>query len=455
MPLISHNPFTNKQNASFEEDSEQVVQHKLNNAESAFLSWKNTSSEERGKLLISLAMKLIEHKEEAARLIAMEIGQPVKAAISEIEKCALTAEYYEGKIGEFLKDEITETDGADVAIKHEPLGPILGISPWNFPFWMAFRFIIPTISAGNTVLLKHSSNVPQSAKMIEQIMNEAGFPEGVFNLLFISSSKVEAVIRNDIVKGVSFAGGDNAGSKVASIAASEIKKTLLELGGNDAFIVLEDADVDSVAKAYIDARLRNAGQACNSPKRLYVHEKIYTEFKENLIEKLKDVKIGDPQDMSTEMGPLASESGLEEVERQIDESVKMGATVLIGGKRINGEGFLYEPTILEDVTSEMPVVKEEVFGPVVPIMKFSTLEEVVDLTNQSKYGLGVSIWTKNSENAKRIINDLETGNVFVNQPVRSDPRFPYGGSKKSGYGRELSHYGIKEFTNIKTVVIKK
>lgn len=454
MAIVSRNPANGMVNAEFSELSDVEIQIKLEKAHSAFSSWKISSYEERNILLCSLAEKLIKNKEKIADIITSEIGQPIKSVYGEIEKCAATANYYEGNLQEFLKDEVVQTEASVSKVVFEPLGVILGIAPWNFPFWMAFRFIIPTIAAGNTVLLKHSSNVPLSAMEIERIILEAGFPEGVMQTLLVGSGKVEQIISNDIVKAVSFAGSKNAGAVVASAAGANIKKSLLELGGSDPFIVFPDADLMTCSKTLVDGRLRNAGQACNSPKRLFVHESIYSEYLELIKERLSITKMGDPFKLDTEIGPISTEKGIIEVESQVSDSIHKGAVLEMGGKRLAGEGYFFEPTILSNVAPGMRVFDEEVFGPVIVITKFSDTEELIKLANMSEYGLGASIWTNNMELVKDLIPKLETGNVFVNQAVRSDPRLPYGGAKKSGYGRELGSFGIKEFTNIKTVVIK-
>jgi len=454
MAIASRNPATEELLKEFAELTKEEINQKLEFADQSFKSWRDSTLEERDQLLKNLAEILIERKEDIAKLASLEIGQPIKSVYSEIEKCATLARYYEGRIEEFLKDEIIATEAQMSYVTHEPLGTILGIAPWNFPFWMAFRFIIPTICAGNTVVLKHASNVPQCALAIQNIMIEAGFPEGVFQTLLVSSSQVESIINDPRIKGVSFSGSESAGAIVASQAGKEIKKSLLELGGSDAFIIFEDADLPSTVKILVENRLRNAGQACNSPKRVFVHKNILSEFTTLAKEILANVKLGDPLDLTTEIGPLASLKGLKDVERQISESVAKGAKIITGGKRIEKKGFFYEPTIIINVNPGMPVFDEEVFGPVIAVIEFENNLEAIKLANDSRYGLGASIWTKDIEEAKKYINKLETANVFVNQPVRSDPRLPYGGTKKSGYGRELSNFGIKEFINIKTVVIK-
>lgn len=454
MAIVSRNPATEEVLKEFMELKDDEINVKLNLSEKAFSNWKNSTFESRDEKLSKLADLLLERKDSLAQIAALEIGQPIKAVKSEIEKCASLANYYKGKIGEYLKDEIIPTDAQSSFVCYEPLGTILGIAPWNFPFWMAFRFIIPTISAGNTVILKHASNVPQSALAIQKLMDDAGFPEGVFQILLVSSLKIEDIIRDERVKAVSFSGSEAAGSQVASIAGQEVKKALLELGGSDAFIVFEDADLENTAKTLVENRLRNAGQACNSPKRVFVQSTIETDFIELLKGKLLQIKQGDPLDINTEIGPQANLNGLDELERQVKTSIEMGAKLLIGGERVSGQGYFYKPTIITNIKAGMPLFDEEVFGPILAIASFTTEDEAIELANNTQYGLGASIWTNDIEKAKKYIHKIETANVFINQPVRSDPRLPYGGIKHSGFGRELSYFGIREFTNIKTIVIK-
>lgn len=454
MAILSKNPANGSINATFEDITDDVISLKIDIAQKTFQSWRKSDYKSREEMLCKLGDVLIENKEKIAHTITSEIGQPIKAVYGEIEKCAATAKYYEGKIEQFLKDEFVDTEASLSKVSYEPLGVIFGISPWNFPFWMAFRFIIPTIAAGNTVLLKHASNVPLSAMLIEEMMIKAGFPEGVMQTLLIGSSKVENIIKDSRIRGVSFAGSKGAGAKVAGLAGNNIKKSLLELGGSDPFIVFPDGDLMTCSKNLVDGRLRNAGQACNSPKRVFVHKDIFEMYVELVINRLKEVKMGDPIETDTEVGPISTEAGLKEVEEQVKDAISKGANLLLGGKKVEGDGLFFEPTIITNALPGMRIFDEEVFGPVISITAFSSEDEVIELANKSEYGLGASIWTSNIEMAKNMIPRIEAGNVFVNQAVRSDPRLPYGGIKNSGYGRELGSFGIKEFTNIKTVVIK-
>ena len=395
---------------------------------------------------------LLARKQEFAEVITGEMGKPVFESIAEIEKSALNCDFYAEHCEEFLKDRKYATDRYDAVVRYEPLGVILGIMPWNFPFWQVFRFAVPTILAGNTVVVKHASNVPKSAQLIEDIFREAGFEEGTYTNLNLDSKDIEAVLDHPYVKAVSLTGSEKAGSSVASIAGRNIKKSVLELGGSNAFIILDDADLDLILNKAINARYRNAGQSCIAAKRFLVQKGIYDEFLRRFTEKVKALKMGDPFDSETEIGPLARMDLAEDLEKQVDESVKMGAKILCGGNR--KEAF-YEPTVVTEVTSEMPVFKEETFGPVAVVVKVKSFEEALELSNQSSFGLGVSICTKEVEKYAEKAHLFEEGAVFFNQLVRSDPKLPFGGVKKSGYGRELSSDGIQEFVNTKTIVFSK
>lgn len=395
---------------------------------------------------------LLARKQEFAEVITGEMGKPVFESIAEIEKSALNCDFYAEHCEEFLKDRKYATDRYDAVVRYEPLGVILGIMPWNFPFWQVFRFAVPTILAGNTVVVKHASNVPKSAQLIEDIFQEAGFEEGTYTNLNLDSKDIEAVLDHPYVKAVSLTGSEKAGSSVASIAGRNIKKSVLELGGSNAFIILDDADLDLILDKAINARYRNAGQSCIAAKRFLVQDGIYDEFLRRFTEKVKALIMGDPFDSETEIGPLARMDLAEDLEKQVDESVKMGAKILCGGNR--KEAF-YEPTVVTEVTSDMPVFKEETFGPVAVVVKVKSFEEALELSNQSSFGLGVSICTKEVEKYAKKAHLFEEGAVFFNQLVRSDPKLPFGGVKKSGYGRELSSDGIQEFVNTKTIVFSK
>lgn len=395
---------------------------------------------------------LLKRKEEFGRVITEEMGKALYESYAEIEKCALNCDFYADNCEEFLKDRTYSTDNYNAIVRYEPLGVILGVMPWNFPFWQAFRFAIPTILAGNTIVLKHASNVPKSAQLIEDIFLEAGFEPGTYLNLPLESKNIEKVLEHPFVKAVSLTGSEKAGSSVASIAGRNIKKSVLELGGSNAFIVMDDADLNNAVDKAIDARFRNAGQSCIAAKRFLVQKGIYSEFIEKFSTKVKEIKLGDPFDPATIMGPMSRVDLAEELEIQVQKSVEMGAEISIGGGR---KEAYFEPTILTNISIEMPVFKEETFGPVAVVKSFKTFEEAVELSNLTTFGLGVSVFSNNIEYLQDKIHLFEEGAVFFNQMVRSDPKLPFGGVKKSGFGRELSEDGIREFTNAKTVVFAK
>lgn len=416
-----------------------------------FIQWKGQTVAERLKFIKNLIFALTNNKETLVRQCTAEMGKPYKQAVAEVEKCRLLCEYYIDNAEEFLASKTIKTDASETYVTYEPLGVILGVMPWNFPYWQVFRFAIPNIIAGNTVAVKHASNVAGCAIMIEQLFKEAGFPDGVYKNLLISGKQVEKVIENPIVKAVSLTGSEKAGASVAATAAKGIKKSVLELGGSNAFIILEDADIDKAAETAVTARMQNTGQSCIAAKRFLVHESLFDAFTTKFKSRVEALKSGDPMDEDTYIGPLARVDLAEEVEKQVEESVKMGAKIITGGNRNNA---FYEPTILTDVTTDMPVFKEEVFGPVAPVMPFSTFEEAVELSNATEFGLGVTVFTENIESIKEKLYLFNEGAVFVNALVKSDPALPFGGVKKSGFGRELAENGIKEFVNVKTVYIK-
>lgn len=395
---------------------------------------------------------LLKRKDEFAKVISTEMGKPVYESLAEIEKSALNCNFYADHCDEFLKDRHYSTENYDAIVRNEPLGVIMGIMPWNFPFWQVFRFAVPTILAGNTVVVKHASNVPQSAQLIEEIFLEAGFEAGTYLNLSLDSKNVEAVLTHPFVKAASLTGSEKAGASVASIAGKHIKKAVLELGGSNAFIIMDDADLDNIIDKAINARFRNAGQSCIAAKRYLVQEGIFDEFLERFIARVKELKMGDPFDPETQIGPLARVDLAIDLEKQVNDSIEMGAQLVLGGKR---DGAFYEPSILINVTSDMPVFKEETFGPVAALKKFKTFEEAIELSNQTTFGLGVSICGADVERYAEKAHLFEEGAVFFNQLVRSDPQLPFGGVKHSGFGRELSSDGIHEFVNVKTIVRSK
>ena len=428
------------------------MQNLLKVSENTQLSWHNLSIQNRISFLPQLAQLLLENKEEYATCITTEMHKPISQAIAEVEKCALLCNYYYENAESFLAIKSIKADASESFVAYEPLGVILGVMPWNFPFWQVFRFAVPTLIAGNTVVVKHASNVPKSAELIQSIFEQAGFPKGCYQDLPIPSSEDAKVIANPIIKAVSLTGSEQAGVAVATEAGKHLKKCVLELGGNNAFIVLEDANLEKAVATAVNARMQNAGQSCIAAKRFFIQENIAAEFIAQFKVAIQNLKTGNPLAIETQIGSLARPDLAEELEVQVQKSIQMGAKLIIGGNR--KEAF-YEPTLLTEVTTEMPVFKEETFGPVAAITIFKTIDEAIELSNQSEFGLGVSIFTQDIDFIKTKISAFNEGAVFVNEMVKSDPRLPFGGVKKSGYGRELAKEGIKEFVNIKTVVINR
>ena len=426
------------------------MENKLELSRDTQAIWQKETLEHRISFLPKLAKTLSENKQQYAECITNEMHKPITQAIAEVEKCALLCTYYYENATQFLATKHIKTDASESFVTYEPLGIILGVMPWNFPFWQVFRFVVPSLTSGNTVVIKHASNVPKSAKLIQTIFEDAGFPKGCYQDLPIPSAEVAQIIANPIIKAVSLTGSEQAGIAVATEAGKHLKKCVLELGGNNAFIVLEDANLEKAVAIAVNARMQNAGQSCIASKRFLVHENIEEAFVSQLKTAVQKLKTGNPLDKTTEIGALAREDLAEELEIQVRKSIEMGAKLVCGGKRTDA---FYEPTILTNVSVKMPVFKEETFGPVVAITTFKTLEEAIELSNTSEFGLGVSVFTQDIETIKKHISSFNEGAVFINEMVKSDPRLPFGGVKKSGYGRELSEDGIREFVNVKTVVI--
>ncbi len=454
MGFKSINPATGEVVKEIPEDKSKTVESKIQKAYKAYQEWKTTLISERTSLLNKLADSLERNIESLSRLITEEMGKPIRQAEAEVKKCAWVCRHYAEKAPELLAEKSVETDASYSGVRYEPLGVILGVMPWNFPLWQFFRFAVPAIAAGNTVVLKHASNVPRCALAIGEIFRESGAPEGLVEVLMISSKKVKDVIKHELVRGVSLTGSTEAGIKVAQEAGKHLLPSVMELGGSDPFIVLEDAILRDAARIGIIARMQNNGQSCIAAKRFIVADVVAPKFTELMKEQINRLKVGDPMDPETDVGPLARKDLVETLHDQVKSSVKKGARVLVGGNRIKDlPGFYYAPTLMIDVAPGMPVFDEETFGPVLPITVGHSLEEMIELANKSEYGLGASIWTMDKDLAQQIIPELEAGMVFVNAMVRSDPRLPFGGVKKSGYGRELGDHGIYEFVNIKTVWI--
>ncbi|NNM09271.1 MAG: NAD-dependent succinate-semialdehyde dehydrogenase [Flavobacteriaceae bacterium] len=449
--IKSINPYNGNEIETFQTHTPDEIRRILTKADSRFRQWRKTSFEDRSKLMIAAANELRGNKEEYASLISREIGKPISQAIAEVEKCAWVCEYYAVNAANHLADESIATDARKSYVSYEPLGVILAVMPWNYPFWQVFRFAAPALMAGNIGVLKHASNVFGSALNIERVFTRAGFPEYCFTSLLVEKEMVKAIIENPVVKAVTLTGSGPAGASVAMTAGENIKKTVLELGGNNALIVLKDCDMEATLETCIQARFQNTGQSCIAGKRLLLDEAIADEFLSSLVKKVKALHNGDPAHPETYIGTLAREDLAEELEAQVLKSIRMGAKLETGGKR---NAAYFEPTILSGVTSDMPVFVEETFGPVLSVTTFRSIDEAIDLSNRSKFGLGVSIFTRDVTAAEKWVNRFEEGAVFINELVKSDPRLPFGGIKESGYGRELSEHGIKEFVNRKTVYIK-
>ena len=449
--ILSKNPYTGETLQEHREFTSEDINTTLEKAQSAFKKWKKTKFSERAQLMLKASEELKKNKREYAETMSLEMGKPISQAIAEVEKCAWVCEYYAENAEKQLGDQEIETDAEESFVNYEPLGVVLAIMPWNYPFWQVFRFAAPALMAGNVGVLKHASNVMMSANNLQKVFERAGFPEGCFQNILIGSDKVEEVINDERIKAVTLTGSTAAGSAVAAAAGKKIKKTVLELGGSNALVVLEDADLDKSVKTCVQARFQNTGQSCIAGKRLLLHKSIANEFIEKFKKEVEQLKSGDPMNEDTFIGVQAREDLAQDLEKQVQDSVDLGAKIITGGNR---KAAYYEPTILTNVTRDMPMFKEETFGPAIGITIFETEEEAIDLVNDSKFGLGVSVFAKDLKKVKKMIPQFEDGAVFVNELVKSDPRLPFGGTKNSGYGRELSFYGIREFVNIQTVYIK-
>ncbi|MDT0690076.1 NAD-dependent succinate-semialdehyde dehydrogenase [Salegentibacter sp. F188] len=450
--ITSTNPYTREEIDRFEELNEDQIDKALKAADSTFSSWKKTSFAERSKLMNAVAKELKGNKEEYAKDITNEMGKPLEQSISEIEKCAWVCKYYAENAEKQLANEVIETDAEKSYVSYEPIGVVLAIMPWNYPFWQVFRFAAPALMAGNIGVLKHASNVMRTAQNIQKVFERAGFPENCFQSLMIGSKKIETVIRDKRVKAVTLTGSKPAGSSVASIAGEEIKKSVLELGGSNALVVFKDANIQETVKSCVMARFQNTGQSCIAGKRLLLQKEIEEKFMEEFIKQVKELKSGDPMDKDTFIGVLAREDLAEDLEDQVNRTIEQGGNLVMGGKRNKA---YYEPTIVSGVKRGMAMFEEETFGPAISVTTFKDSDEAVDLVNSAVFGLGVSIFTEDFDFAAKLVPQFEDGAVFVNDLVKSDPRLPFGGTKDSGYGRELSEHGIREFVNRKTVYFNK
>ncbi|HEY0004183.1 MAG TPA: NAD-dependent succinate-semialdehyde dehydrogenase [Pyrinomonadaceae bacterium] len=454
MAIASINPATGETLESFEQLSEKELEEKLGLAAATFRTYRRTPFEERARRMMRAAGILETEKEQFGRLMTIEMGKPLKAAIQEAEKCAWVCRYYAERAERFLRDEPVETNASRSFIRYQPIGPVLAVMPWNFPFWQVFRFAAPALMAGNTGLLKHASNVPRCALAIEDIFRRAGFPEGAFQTLLIGSGLVQRVIDDPRVAAVTLTGSESAGSQVAGEAGKRLKKTVLELGGSDPFIVMPSANLQEAVETAVKARTINNGQSCIAAKRFIIAREIYEEFERRFVAGMEALRIGDPLDAETEIGPLATPQIVKDLDGQVQKSILAGARLLTGGKPLNRPGNYYPPTVLTDIPEGSPAYREELFGPVALLFRARDVDEAIRLANDTEFGLGSSAWTNDESERARFVEEIEAGSVFINGMVASDPRLPFGGVKQSGYGRELSAHGIREFVNIKTVWIK-
>ena len=455
MPIASINPATGETLKTFESLTKAQIEEKLQRASDTFRAYRETSFPERARMMMRAAEILDTEKHDLARLMTLEIGKPIKGAVGEAEKCAWVCRYYAETAQQHLGDEIIETDAAKSYVKFQPLGPVLAVMPWNFPFWQVFRFAAPALMAGNVGLLKHASNVPQSALAIEDVFRRAGFPEGCFQTLLVGSDAVEAILKDSRVAAATLTGSEAAGRSVAAIAGSQVKKTVLELGGSDPFIVMPSANLEQAVTTAVKARTINNGQSCIAAKRFIVQKKIYANFESRFVAEMEALKVGDPLNETTEIGPLATEQILKDVDIQVKTSVAAGAILLTGGKKLKRAGNFYEPTVLTNIPKDSPAYSEEIFGPAALLFRVDNIDEAIELANATSFGLGAAAWTNDESERNQFIDKLEAGSVFINGMVASDPRLPFGGIKNSGYGRELGEFGIREFVNIKTVCISK
>ncbi|MFT4921918.1 MAG: succinate-semialdehyde dehydrogenase/glutarate-semialdehyde dehydrogenase [Haloarculaceae archaeon] len=449
------NPATGEEIATYEEHDESDVERVLETATDAFEEWSERPLREREQLIASAADVLRENKRKYAELMTREMGKPISQAISEVEKCAWACDHYAEYAGTYLEaDHHPSPPGTEVKTVHDPLGPVLAVMPWNFPFWQVMRFAAPYLTAGNVGLLKHASNVPGCAVALQEVFEKAGYPEGVFQTLLVGSSDVEDVLADDRVRAATLTGSGPAGRAVAETAGRHLTKTVLELGGSDPFVVLEDADLDAAAERGAWARNLNGGQSCIAAKRFLVHTQVYDEFLDRFLAEFESLTVGDPMAEDTDIGPQADADLMAQLHEQVQESVAAGATVLTGGEPLDREGAYYPPTVLTDVPEGCPADSEETFGPVAAVYEVADEQAAVELANDTRFGLGASLWTENRERGQRLAREIDAGCVYINELTKSDPRVPFGGVKDSGYGRELSEAGITEFVNRKTIWVE-
>ena len=454
MAIATTNPATGEVLKTFEPLTNRQIEQKLQLAASAFQAHRWTSFADRASKMMRAADILEKEKDECAHLMTLEMGKPLKAAVAEALKCATGCRYYAENAQKFLADEIVETSAKRSFIRYLPIGPVLAIMPWNFPFWQVFRFVAPALMAGNVGLLKHASNVPQCALKIEDIVHRAGFAEGVFQTLLIGSEPVDRILNDPRVAAATLTGSEQAGIQVGVSAAKRVKKVVLELGGSDPFIVMPSADLEAAVATAVDARVQNNGQSCIAAKRFIVAEKIADEFELKFVKRMQELRVGDPFDEGTQLGPLANADAVSSLDADVKKTVAAGARVLTGGHPLDRAGSFYAPTVLTNIPNDSPAYKEELFGPVASIFRAKDVDHAIRIANDSRFGLGASAWTRDPAEIERFINELDAGMVFLNKMVASDPRLPFGGVKFSGHGRELAEFGIREFMNIKTVWIQ-
>ena len=454
MAISTTNPATGEVLKTFASLTDQQVDAKIQLASETFAKFRALTFAERGRMMLRAAEILEQEKNDLAHLMTLEMGKTLRSAVDEAVKCAWACRYYAENAERFLADEVVATTAKKSFIRHQPMGAILVVMPWNYPFWQVFRFIAPGLMAGNVGLLKHASNVPQCALKIEEILLRAGFPKGAFQTLLVGSDKVDRILADPRIAAATLTGSEGAGVKVGEGAAKRIKKVVLELGGSDPFIVMPSANLEDAVNTAVKARTLNNGQSCIAAKRFIVHEQIADKFEKDFVAKMENLKLGDPFDENTEVGPLANEDAVTSLHADVQKSIDAGAKLLTGGKPANLPGFFYLPTVLTNVPKNSPAYAEEFFGPVASLFRAKNIDEAIHIANDTRFGLGASAWSNDPEEQERFINDLEAGMVFINQMVASDPRVPFGGVKRSGVGRELSTYGIREFANVKTVWIK-
>jgi succinate-semialdehyde dehydrogenase / glutarate-semialdehyde dehydrogenase len=454
MAIRTINPATGETLQTFAALSDEQIESRVARAAALFSSFSRLTFQERAKKMLKAAEILEAEKFELAKLMTTEMGKTFRSAVDESVKCAWACRYYAENAEKFLADEKIDTSASRSFVRHQPLGIILVIMPWNYPFWQVFRFIAPGLMAGNVGLLKHASNVPQCALKIEEILLRAGFPEGAFQTLLIGSNKVDSLLDDPRIAAATLTGSEEAGIKVGAGAAQRVKKVVLELGGSDPFIVMSSANLAEAVQTAVKARTLNNGQSCIAAKRFIVEEEIADAFEREFVQRMQDLKLGDPFDEKTDVGPLATADAVSSLHADVQKSVSAGARVLTGGTPANLPGYFYLPTVLTDIPKNSPAYAEELFGPVASLFRVKNIDEAIHIANDTRFGLGASAWTSDAKEQERFVNELEAGMVFINQMVASDPRVPFGGVKRSGYGRELSTYGIREFTNVKTVWVK-